>query len=280
MRLHKDRLFTFFAWLRDTGKEIRDDNITVYAAQASFFVIISTMPFLSLLVSILSFFISTVILSYFDKYALPDNLLTLVGSLLDDLMAAPKVSLLSFSAVFTLWTASMGMGAIRRGIETAYRVGTVHNFFYRKILSLISTLVFIVLILATVVVLLFGDFLLGLLHIPRLTDFIMQWRVLFFILFMCVVFTAMYASTAKQGSSVKTNILYHLPGAAFASIGWILFSYFYSLYIKYFPYASYIYGGLAAICLIMLWLYICMIILLLGAEVNKFCFEHFKKKFI
>ena len=45
--------------------------------------------------------------------------------------------------------------------------------------------------------------------------------------------------------------------------------FFYSLYIKYSPNASYIYGGLAAICLIMLWLYFCMIIFLCGAEVNK-----------
>lgn len=236
------------------------------------------MPFLSLLVSILSFFISTDILSYFDKYALPEDLLALVGSLLNDLRTAPKISLLSFSAVFTLWIASKGMGAIRKGIETAYRVGASRGFFRQNVLSLLSTIIFIVLIVAIVVVLLFGEFLLGLLHIPWLTSFIMQWRVLFFILFMCIVFTAMYASTARQGSSVKSNILYHLPGAVFASVGWILFSYFYSLYIKYFPNASYIYGGLAAVCLIMLWLYFCMIILLLGAEVNKFCFRHINKK--
>lgn len=275
---HKDKIFALFTGLREAGKEIRDDNITVYAAQASFFVIISTMPFLSLLVSILSFFVSTDILRYFEKFALPDEVLALVGSVIDELRTAPTVSLLSFSAIIILWTASKGMGAIRKGIETAYRVGTAHSFFFQKILSLISTIVFIVLIVASVVVLLFGEFLLDLLHIPWLTSFIMQWRVLFFILFMCVVFTAMYASTARQGGSVKANLLHHLPGAVFASVGWILFSYFYSLYIKYFPNASYIYGGLAAVCLIMLWLYFCMIILLLGAEVNKFCFRHIKKK--
>ena len=33
-----------------------------------------------------------------------------------------------------------------------------------------------------------------------------------------------------------------------------------------------IYGGLTALCLIMLWLYFCMIILLCGAEINKLFF--------
>ena len=226
MRLRKDKMLAFFAWIRDMSQQLKEDNMAVYAAQASFFVIISVMPFLSLLVSILSFFIPTDIQGFFDDYALPEEIVALAGSLLEDLRTAPKISLLSFSAIFTLWTASKGVGAIRRGIEIAYRVETRHGFFYEKLHSLASTLLFIVLILATVVVLLFGEFLLNLLNIPGLTAFIMQWRILFFILFMCIIFTSIYASTAKQGSTVKSNILYHLPGALFASVGWILFSFF------------------------------------------------------
>ena len=76
-------------------------------------------------------------------------------------------------------------------------------------------------------------------------------------------------STQQRALCVFTGYLAHLPGAAFASGGWILFSYFYSLYIIHFPAVSYLYGSLAALVLMMLWLYICMTILLLGAEVNK-----------
>ena len=79
----------------------------------------------------------------------------------------------------------------------------------------------------------------------------------------------MYSSTARRSSRIKSGFLPHFPGAVFASVGWTMFSYGYSLYITNFPSASYIYGSLAAVCLIMLWLYFCMIILLLGAEVNK-----------
>lgn len=61
----------------------------------------------------------------------------------------------------------------------------------------------------------------------------------------------------------------HLPGAVFSSLGWILFSYFYSLYIKWFPRSSYVYGSLAAVVFFLLWLYFCMSILLWGAEINK-----------
>ena len=258
--------------LQRLAQQIADDKVTVYAAQASFFTIIAVVPFLSLVISILSFFIPRDLHSLFSGYALPKELTDIIGSMLTDLRNAPKVSLLSFSAIAALWSSSKGTDAIRAGIETVYSVVPTHGFILERLKSLLSTLIFIVLILAMVVVLMFGEFLGELFHLTWLADLIVRWSTPLLLLLMCAVFTAMYASTARRGQGLKGRILYHLPGAVFSSVGWLLFSYFYSLYIRYFPSASYIYGGLAAVCLIMLWLYFCMIILLLGAEVNKLCF--------
>ena len=60
-----------------------------------------------------------------------------------------------------------------------------------------------------------------------------------------------------------------IPGAAFTTFGWMIFSYVYSLYIDHVANFSYIYGSLTALILLMLWLYICMNIVLLGAVLNK-----------
>lgn len=259
-------------------RQIFDDNITLYAAQASYFVIISVVPFLSLLISIVSFFIPADLQSIFDGYALPEELTEVLGDLLFDLRSAPKVSLLSFSAITTLWIASRGASAIQAGLETVYCVKSQKGFFFEQLRSLGGTLLFIALILAMVIGMLFGEFICDLLHIGKLTDIIMRWRTPFLMLCMCLGFTAMYASTVRRGSGLRRHPLFHLPGAVFASIGWTLFSYFYSLYIRYFPNASYIYGGLTALCLIMLWLYICMVILLLGAEVNKLYFAWHRRR--
>ena len=88
---------------------------------------------------------------------------------------------------------------------------------------------------------------------------------------MCFIFDIIYMSTAKHSKNerIRSGIKSHMPGAVFATVGWMLFSYGYALYIQYFPSASAIYGSLTAVCLIMLWMYVCVIILLLGAEVNK-----------
>lgn len=256
---------------------VSNDKVTVYAAQASFFMIISAVPFLSLLIAIVSFLLPPDVLSFFENYSLSEKTMDIIGSVVTELQSAPKVSLLSVSILATLWSASKGISAIQMGLETVYHSESGRGFFFRILKSLFNTLAFIALILLSVVLILFGDFLMDLLKLSKITAVILpailRGHKPYIFLFMCAVFTLLYASAAKQSTSFKTTLLSHLPGAVIASAGWILFSAAYSLYIRYFPRASYIYGGLAAICLILLWLYFCMIILLMGAEINKWILE-------
>ena len=254
---------------------INNDKVTVYAAQASFFVIISVVPFLSLLISFISLFIPADWQNAFAQYSISEELASFLGPLLGDLQDATQVSLMSLSAIMVLWSASKGMAAIRSGLETIYHAAAPSGYVLKRLKSLLNTLVFIGLLLFTMVLLVFGDFLLKHLPFLQFLTSALRWRTPLLILFMTVVFTAMYTSTARRSRGMpglrglKNRVLPHVPGAVVASVGWMLFSFFYSLYIKYSPNASYIYGGLAAICLIMLWLYFCMIIFLCGAEVNK-----------
>lgn len=271
----KSRVYGIRAFLRYVRRivlPVAEDKVTVYAAQASFFVIISAVPFLSLLISIAGIVLPAEIPDFFAGLPLPDGFALVFDTLLADLRTAPNVPLLSVSAVTTLWSASRGIAAIRSGLERVYRAGRSRGFLAHRIKSLVSTLVFIALITAAVTLMLFGDHLGSLLRIARISDVLMRFRTPVFILALCFLFTLMYAATARRSTCVKSGILPHLPGAVFSSVGWTLFSYFYSLYITHFPSASYLYGSLAAICLIMLWLYFCMVILLLGAELNKLWF--------
>ena len=256
--------------------KIADDNVAIYASQASFFVIISVVPSISVIVSIISFFIPTDISGLIDGLVMPDGIEQVIGTILSDLQRAPKISLLSVSAVTTLWTAARGMSSIRTGIQRVYCARGERSAWY-TLGALAETLLFMLLMVAAVILLLFGESIARLLPINRIGEILMYLRTPLFALFMCILFTAMYAVVARRSTCVRHGILPHLPGGAFASVGWILFSYIYSKYIQFFPSASYIYGGLAAICLIMLWLYICMTILLIGAEINKLYFARVKE---
>ncbi len=246
------------------------DRVLLYSAQASYFVIVSIIPFICLLISAFSFFIPADIYSIFESYELPAEIEGVARALIDQLMATQKVSLLSISAVIALWTASRGADAIRVGLERVYHEKPSKGFFRQQLKSLISTMILIIVLLANVVFSVFGAVVAEMLHAQLLFDIIMYLSTPILFVGMCVAFTIIYAFVGRIGKvRWKERIVQHLPGAVFTTVVWLLFSYGFTLYIHYFPSASAIYGSLTAVCLLMLWVYVSVIILLLGAEINK-----------
>ncbi len=254
-----------------------EDRVTVYAAQASFFIVISTIPFIMLLFSLSSFILPDRVYSFIVSFgqALPGSASEFFMTLVDEMYAKPAINIISLTAAVALWTASRGIGAVRGGIATVYKSDSHKSFVKRTALSLMYTLVFIVLIIALVGLMLFGEQLNALLidKIKFLSHLqgVFKYRTVIFFVFLTFFFTGLYYSVGRGGGTFGKRISEHFPGAVLASAGWVLFSYFYSLYTVYFSRVSYIYGSLTAIVLLMLWLYFCMIILLCGAEVNKLC---------
>lgn len=248
-----------------------EDKVMLYAAQAAYFVIVSAIPFMCLLISIVSFLIPEDIYKVIDSYPMPQEIENVVRVVIQQLLATQKVSLLSLSAIIALWTASRGSDAIRAGIENVYEVPPSNKFVKQQVVSVVNTFILIIIIIANIVFVLFGDLIVSTLHLTKIIDMVMNFGIIILFVVMCLVFAVIYASNAKHSINEKicSKTMNHLPGAVFATVGWILFSFFYSLYIKYFPSASAIYGSLTAVCLIMLWLYVCIVILLLGAEINK-----------
>ena len=92
-------------------------------------------------------------------------------------------------------------------------------------------------------------------------------------LLLTAVFALLYAAAGRGSPLFGKKPGGHLPGALFSALGWLLFSLLYSVYITHFPRASAVYGALSAVCLVMLWLYACTVILLLGAEINRWLAE-------
>ena len=59
-----------------------------------------------------------------------------------------------------------------------------------------------------------------------------------------------------------------LQGTIFATAGWLIFSRVFSFYIAHFWRRSYIYGSLTAVILLILWLYVIINLLFIGAGLN------------
>lgn len=249
---------------------IERDRIMLYAAQASYFVVVSVIPFICLLISVFSFFIPADVYSVFEAYKLPQEIEGILYTVIDQLLATQKVSLLSISAVIALWTASRGMDSIRIGLERVYHERPSKEFFRHQIKSLASTIILIVVLLSNIVFSVFGAVIAEMLNLTVLFEIIMYFSVPILFVVMCLAFALIYAFVGKFGKAKwSERFVQHLPGAVFATVGWLVMSYGFALYLHYFPYASAIYGSLTAVCLILLLIYIYIVIILLGAEVNK-----------
>ena len=59
-----------------------------------------------------------------------------------------------------------------------------------------------------------------------------------------------------------------MPGAMISATGWVSFSILFSFFIDNFSNYSKLYGSLAAVMVLLLWMYVCMYIMFIGAEIN------------
>lgn len=253
------------------------DNLSLHAAGASFFAIISAVPLASLVLSATGLVIPDALQILFCTPETPESIGTLVGEVLDELRNAPNVSFLSFSAITTLWSASKVISAVKRGIFRIYRSVPSGVPFFHTVRSLFNTLVFVALAVFIILFFIFGSYVENIFANPRISLFFSRLKYPVVFLYMCLLFGMIYRTCAKCSDVIDTRLVHHLPGAVFTSCGWIVFSHFYYLYLTGFPRASYIYGGLGAVCLSILWVYMCALILFMGAQVNKY-FALRKKK--
>lgn len=264
----------FIKWLISFIFKGLDDNVMVYAAQAAYYLVVSSIPFIIILLSVSQYFIpldKTELLKAMPAIMSP-SLRAFFGEIIDEIFSKPMISIISLSAVTTLWSASRGLAAMERGVKVVYRIPKRKFFVLDAAFSLLYTVSFVIMLLLSLGVLVFEKTIIYLLE-SRITWFsininMVQYALFFLIIF--VFFTLIYAGF----SSRKIPIRYHMPGALFTGAGWILFSYIFSVYINNFSNYSRIYGSLTAIVLLMLWLYSCMTILLYGAEVNMEIIRH------
>ena len=280
MKNKKSRSFSlrkFRAGAEKFVDAISEDRVTVYAAQASFFLVISAIPFIILLINLIGSFIpegvADVLISMGD--ALPEKLRDLYLSIIGELYSKPAVNLISITALTAFWMASRGISSVRSGISTVYRSHPDEGIIKGFLMSALYTAVFLVLLIVIVVVQLFGTQLYWTVKTasPEAVgplDAILRFKIPILYVTLSTFFALLYYAVNRRGEYVDRKFYHHLPGAIVAAAGWMFFSYFYSLYTTYFTGVSYIYGSLTAVVLLLLWMYVCMIILLVGAEINKF----------
>ena len=262
----------------DFLNKCKKDKINAYAAQSAFFVILSLIPFLMVFSSLLQYtnitedMVFTVIKKIMPQYVSP-----LLISLVEEIYTR-SVGLISITAIVAVWSAAKGIQYMADGLNSVHELEETRNWFVLRFWAVVYTMVFLVAIVFTLIVLVFGNRLhkLALQNLPLVRDVILffeKFRGLIFLLILILFFDIIFTALPNRKLTLKSQ----LPGAAVCAVAWYLFSFGLSIYVDYFNGFS-MYGSLTTVALIMLWLYFCMYIMMLSAEFNVFLQRYWKPK--
>ena len=252
--------------------KMSEDKVGIYTAQASFFIILSIFPFVLLLLNLIG--ITTIDKSFIIRSIntyIPDSVKPLLIQMINELYTHVSGTIISITAIGAIWSASKGFLSVMFGIYNIYKVHQRRNYFVSRFISMLYTVIFLIAMIISIILLVFGNklFKFAISLIPALKDIsILTLIVRYLIVFLAL--TMFFVIIFRLANFRCTTFFKVLPGAIFSSLGWIIFSYVFSIYVDNFSNMTYMYGSLTAVIILMLWIYFCIYIFFIGAEINKF----------
>ncbi|MGI6721665.1 MAG: YihY/virulence factor BrkB family protein [Anaerovoracaceae bacterium] len=244
-------------------RQFRDPYYQGFAAQLSFYFLMSIVPIVILL--------SQVLLNVFHlsiDQAVDWILEYTKGPLHDEmrrLLAYKTGKLGSVIYIFiTLWAASGAQFSMMRITNFMFTEGrsTGKGYFRERFRAILNMLIFLIIIVLAMVALVFGGQILDFAGVdPRVWE-IIRWPVALILYFMIISYNYYIMP------SDKLKFRQIIPGSIFAAIGMVAVTMVYSYYAMHADY-SVIYGVLGNLVAIMLWFYILAWVLCLGVLFNK-----------
>lgn len=262
-------------WIQSVLEFLRPMRISVHSAYTAFFLILSVFPASMILVGVLGYTSLEVedVLSLIAQ-VVPEPLLPLAKRLLSGAYDATSAPLLSISAVTAVWSASRGILGLKEGLNAVYGVRERRSYLVTRGISMFYTILFVAMLVLTLVLNVFGTTILDYLHMTTNPVFlflmdVIDFRFFLLLLLQTALFTAMYAALPDR----RMGLWESFPGAVVASMGWLIFSNLFSLYVEHYPRYANIFGSLYAAALTMLWLYFCIMIVFYGGAINRYFVE-------
>lgn len=248
-------------------KIIDEDNISEFAAEISFFTILSLVPFIIFFFSIFKYTnLDNEFIFFIINEFIPNGTEEFFYNLINE-NYSKYVNLISISGIIALWSAAKGVYSLVKGIRNVYKENSNTSIIIMKIEACLYTIILIFSILLIVFIIAF----LKKIEIENSSIILFCIFEIFSkfkgILILCLSFCVLlstYIIIPKKYKSISKQI----PGAIFSSIAWYGITLFFSRYINIFEKFSNNYGSLASIILVMIWLYVCVYIILIGAEIN------------
>ncbi|MCL1918094.1 MAG: YihY/virulence factor BrkB family protein [Peptococcaceae bacterium] len=247
---------------------IRSSDLFPLGGQITYYAVLSFFPLLLSALNILSYFsLSTDVITRLSSL-FPHNFSDTITNIIEDMVRQRNVAVISISTLTTIWAASRGIEAILRGLHRIYQT-PLHNPLKLKALAVIFYFFLIAALIFSFLSGVMGEsiaqYLFASFGPDHITGFLWQYIRHFLEL---LLLAAVFLMLNKFVTGRHYPLRHLIPGVLLSAGGWIVLSLGFSTYVSFANTYSVIYGSLAGIMLLLLWLYWAAAILLFGAVLN------------
>lgn len=200
---------------------------------------------------------------------LPSDVVDIIRTYLEYVAANQSRQLLWFSLVFSIWFPMRSTGCLMHSLRKAFGRSAPENILLCQLRTLLFTIWMIFVIGLTLALVVVGRralyFLSG--FLPLSETFISVWGYLRFIilgLVMAISLGILYQLALGQRRPLREV----LPGVGSSLAAWLLLSMAFSYYVENMARYAQLYGSIATIVVVLLWLYMSGQVLILGAELS------------
>jgi membrane protein len=261
--------------VRTTAREVLDDNVLGLAAQTAYYFFLSLFPIFLFIAPVLSLVGNKQQLFGFVLRQLsttvPPEAFALMSGVVKDVVFSPEApGLMSIGALLAAWAGSGIFSALIDALNRAYDVEETRPWWKTKLLALACVLgAGIVLALATTVMLAGEDIVgwiarhIGLGDFGRIAWTILQYPVVIGALIGLAWALFYFLPNIRQDRKQV------LVGAIVSTVLWILVTLGFRFYVQNFGSYNKTYGTIGAVIVLLTWMYISMIVVLVGGELNS-----------
>jgi len=259
--------------LKRVKERIVEDKIPIVSAGVAFYAFLAIFPSIMALFSIYG--LATDAQSAEEQITrlaevMPEETISIIEERMDNLMATSTAALgwgFVFSLLVALWSANQGMKSLFTGLNVAYRTDNERGFIKQNALTLLFTLGAMLVVIISLGFIVIFPVLVNTIGLPGTAESLIQWLrwpILAIIVIFALSLIYQYGP-ARDTPEFRWVIL----GAVVATLGWLIASWGFAIYVNNFGDFGEMYGPLSAVVILMFWLFITSFIILVGGELNR-----------
>lgn len=256
-------------YLKKLLKILGKAEMAILPSNIAFNIILAIIPLLTIVVLIASYFdISIDLVSNLVSSVMPKQ----VSSIIIDVISGKGFDRsVGFFNIVAFVVASNGTYAIINTSNTLYQIKE-RDYLKDRVSSIILLFIVIILFVFLLVVPIFGDNIIKLMTNAKLLSGyaddamiifnVIKWPITLLIIYLNIKLIYTIAPSKNIRSEETTY------GAMFTTFGWIIATLIFKFYLNHFARYDIIYGNLASIIIMMVWMYFLSYIFVLGMAIN------------